>query len=100
MRSLRLMVDSFDKLAQAVLERPQAGDRRRGELADAVTDEHVRVHAERHPRLRDRHLEGSNVSAVEEMVATMSLNRSFEMQMKVFKASDSMTESGNRLLGT
>jgi flagellar basal-body rod protein FlgF len=33
------------------------------------------------------------------MVATMSLNRSFEMQMKVFKASDSMTESGNRLLG-
>ena len=51
-------------------------------------------------RLRDRHLEGSNVSAVEEMVATMSLNRSFEMQMKVFKASDSMTESGNRLLAT
>ncbi|MFA6071717.1 MAG: flagellar basal body rod C-terminal domain-containing protein, partial [Janthinobacterium sp.] len=51
-------------------------------------------------RLRDRHLEGSNVSAVEEMVATMSLNRSFEMQMKVFKASDSMMESGNRLLAT
>ncbi|OYO29746.1 flagellar basal body rod protein FlgF [Janthinobacterium sp. PC23-8] len=50
-------------------------------------------------RIRDRHIEGSNVSAVEEMVATMSLNRSFEMQMKVFKASDSMTESGNRLLG-
>lgn len=50
-------------------------------------------------RLRDRHLEGSNVSAVEEMVATMSLNRSFEVQMKLFKASDSMTESGNRLLG-
>ncbi|MFM2086720.1 MAG: hypothetical protein RLZZ237_1589, partial [Pseudomonadota bacterium] len=50
-------------------------------------------------RLSDRHLEGSNVSAVEEMVATMSLNRSFEMQMKVFKASDDMTQSGNRLLG-
>lgn len=49
--------------------------------------------------VRPGHLEGSNVSAVEEMVATMSLNRSFEMQMKVFKASDSMTESGNRLLG-
>lgn len=51
-------------------------------------------------KVRDRHLEGSNVSAVEEMVATMSLNRSFEMQMKVFKASDAMTESGNRLLAT
>lgn len=49
--------------------------------------------------LRERHLEGSNVSAVEEMVATMSLNRSFEIQMKLFKASDAMTEVGNRLLG-
>jgi flagellar basal-body rod protein FlgF len=44
-------------------------------------------------------LEGSNVSAVEEMVATMSLNRTFEMQMKLFKASDSMAETGNRLVG-
>ena len=45
-----------------------------------------------------RHLEGSNVSAVEEMVATMSLNRSFEMQMKLFKASDDMASTGNRLI--
>jgi len=50
-------------------------------------------------RLQSRALEGSNVSAVEEMVAVMSLNRSFELQMKMFKASDSMNESGNRLLG-
>lgn len=49
--------------------------------------------------VRNRHLEGSNVSAVEEMIATMSLNRSFEMQMKLFKASDNMNEAGNRLLG-
>jgi flagellar basal-body rod protein FlgF len=50
-------------------------------------------------KVRPRALEGSNVSAVEEMVATMSLNRSFEIQMKLFKASDSMNEAGNRLLG-
>ncbi|QJD99043.1 flagellar basal body rod protein FlgF [Massilia forsythiae] len=50
-------------------------------------------------KVRPRALEGSNVSAVEEMVATMSLNRSFELQMRLFKASDSMNESGNRLLG-
>ena len=49
--------------------------------------------------VRGRALEGSNVSAVEEMVAVMSLNRSFEMQMKMFKASDSMNEAGNRLIG-
>ncbi len=49
--------------------------------------------------VRGRHLEGSNVSAVEEMVATMSLNRSFEIQMKLLKASDTMNEVGNRLIG-
>jgi len=49
--------------------------------------------------VRGRALEGSNVSAIEEMVAVMSLNRSFEMQMKMFKASDSMNEAGNRLIG-
>ncbi|CAN7283789.1 flagellar basal body rod protein FlgF [Pseudoduganella sp. LjRoot289] len=50
-------------------------------------------------QVKSGHLEGSNVSAVEEMVATMSLNRTFEMQMKLFKASDSMAEAGNRLIG-
>jgi flagellar basal-body rod protein FlgF len=49
--------------------------------------------------VRARALEGSNVSAIEEMVATMTLNRSFEMQMKLLKASDSMNDVGNRLLG-
>ena len=44
------------------------------------------------------HLEGSNVSAVEEMVATMSLNRTFEVQMKLFKAADDMTSIGNKLI--
>lgn len=49
--------------------------------------------------VRGRALEGSNVSAIEEMVAVMSLNRSFEVQMKLFKASDNMNEAGNRLIG-
>jgi|SRR5450830_559377 len=49
--------------------------------------------------VRAGHLEGSNVSAVEEMVATMSLTRTFEVQMKLFKAADEMTQAGNRLIG-
>ncbi|MDN3921553.1 flagellar basal body rod protein FlgF [Roseateles violae] len=48
--------------------------------------------------LNPGHLEGSNVSAVEEMVATMSLNRDFEVQMKMMKAADGMAEAGNRLI--
>lgn len=49
-------------------------------------------------RVRDRHLEASNVSAVEEMVATLALNRSFDIQMKLYGAASDMVEAGNRLL--
>lgn len=48
--------------------------------------------------VRGGFLEGSNVSAVEEMVATMGLTRDFEIQMKLYKAADAMAESGNRLI--
>lgn len=48
--------------------------------------------------LRPGHLEGSNVSAVEEMVSVMSLNRTFEIQMKLFSSTDSMVQAGNRLI--
>jgi flagellar basal-body rod protein FlgF len=48
--------------------------------------------------VRPGHLEGSNVSAVEEMVSVMSLNRTFEVQMKLFTSTDSMAEAGNRLI--
>lgn len=44
------------------------------------------------------HLEGSNVSAVEEMMQTMSLTRSFEMQMRLYKVADEMADTGNRLI--
>lgn len=49
--------------------------------------------------VRSGHLEGSNVSAIEEMVAVMNLTREFEIQMKLYRAADGMAESGNRLVG-
>jgi flagellar basal-body rod protein FlgF len=55
-----------------------------------AADDTVRVGAGR--------LEASNVSAVEEMVNTMSLARDFEVQMKLFKAADGMADAGNRLM--
>ena len=58
--------------------------------AALAVDETVRVGGGR--------LESSNVSAVEEMVTTMSLARDFELQMKLFKAADSMADAGNRLV--
>ena len=44
------------------------------------------------------HVEGSNVSAVEEMMHTMQLTRSFEMQMRLFKVADDLADGGNRLI--
>jgi len=64
-----------------------------------VTRDGANLAADPAVSVKPRALEGSNVSAVEEMVATMSLNRSFEIQMRLFKASDSMNEAGNRLIG-
>lgn len=44
------------------------------------------------------HLEGSNISAIEEMMQTLSLTRSFEMQMRLYRAADEMADTGNRLI--
>ena len=89
-------MQTVDKLK---LVNAETGELTKNEAGLVVARSGADLDADPTVRIRDRHIEGSNVSAVEEMVATMSLNRSFEMQMKVFKASDSMTESGNRLLG-
>jgi len=44
------------------------------------------------------HLEMSNVSAIDQLVATMSLNRSFETQVKMMKAAEGLSEAGNRMI--
>lgn len=77
----------------------EAGELTKNEAGLIVTRGPAPLEADAAVTVRARHLEGSNVSAIEAMVATMSLNRSFEMQMKLLKASDTMNEAGNRLLG-
>lgn len=49
-------------------------------------------------QLTNKHLETSNVSAIEEMVATVSLSRQFEAQIKMMKAAETLAQAGNRLL--
>ncbi|TKB47795.1 flagellar hook-basal body complex protein [Ferrimonas sediminicola] len=43
-------------------------------------------------------LEGSNVDAVQELVASMDLSRQFEVQIKLMKSAESLAKAGNRLL--
>lgn len=63
-----------------------------------VTRDGAPLPADELVKVRGGHLEGSNVSAVGEMVATMTLNREFEIQMKLYRAADAMAEAGNRLI--
>jgi flagellar basal-body rod protein FlgF len=44
------------------------------------------------------HLEQSNVNPVDEMVATMSLSRTFEIQLRMMKTADENSAAGNRLV--
>lgn len=48
--------------------------------------------------LASRHLEGSNVNAVDELINTMSLNRTFELQVRLMKAADEQARTGNKLI--
>ena len=43
-------------------------------------------------------LEGSNVSAVSEMMSSIAMNRQFEAQIKMMKTAEDISDAGNRLL--
>lgn len=49
-------------------------------------------------RIVSEHLEASNVSAITEMVQTVSLSRQFEAQIKMMKAAETLAQAGNRLI--
>lgn len=80
------------------LVKPANGDLTKNEAGLLVPRQGGELAADATVQLNAGHLESSNVSAVEEMVATMSLSRDFEMQMKLFKAADGMADAGNRLM--
>jgi flagellar basal-body rod protein FlgF len=88
-------MQAVDKLK---LVRPAAGQLTKNEGGLIVARDGQPLPVDETVQVQGGYLEGSNVSAVEEMVATMSLNRDFEVQMKLYKAADSMAEAGNRLI--
>lgn len=44
------------------------------------------------------YLEMSNVSSIDQLMATMSLNRLFETQIKMMKAAEDLSDAGNRMI--
>lgn len=77
---------------------PEPGGLRKNEVGLLVGRDGAPLAPDENVQVRGGHLESSNVSPIEEMVATLQLNRDFELQMKLFKAADEMASHGNRLM--
>lgn len=45
-----------------------------------------------------QHLESSNISAISEMTASLSLSRQFEAQIKMMKVAEELAQTGNRMI--
>ncbi|SHO55669.1 flagellar basal-body rod protein FlgF [Vibrio quintilis] len=50
--------------------------------------------------LAPEHLEGSNVSAIDELMNVMSLTRNFQMQVRMMKTAETLAKAGNKLMST
>jgi flagellar basal-body rod protein FlgF len=72
------------------IKRGEDGYFRQKNGEDAIADASVRVGGGM--------LEGSNVNAIEEMVNMISLQRHYEMQIKLMKKADTLVTSSNQLL--
>lgn len=90
--------DTMQPVDRLKLVKPEAGRVTKNEAGLIVSRDGNPLPSDPTVMVKSGHLEGSNVSAVEEMVATMSLSRDFEIQMKLYKAADGMAEAGNRLI--
>jgi flagellar basal-body rod protein FlgF len=77
---------------------PEAGDLRKNEAGLLISRSGAALAQSEAVAVRGGHLESSNVSPVEEMVASMQATRDFEMQMRLFKAADELASNGNRLM--
>ncbi|MCZ4373429.1 flagellar basal-body rod protein FlgF [Vibrio diazotrophicus] len=49
-------------------------------------------------QLNPEHIEGSNVSAIDELLSVMSLTRNFEMQVRMMKTAETLAQAGNKLV--
>lgn len=51
-------------------------------------------------QLAPEHIEGSNVSAIDELLNVMSLTRNFEMQVRMMKTAENLAQAGNKLMSS
>ena len=61
-------------------------------------EEDQQAQAVEEPLLASGYLESSNVMAIEQLMASMSLSRLFETQVKMMKAAEQLSDAGNRMI--
>jgi flagellar basal-body rod protein FlgF len=88
----------LEEVGRLKLTNPNISDMQRGRdglfrlESGQIANEDVNV------RVKTGMLEGSNVNAVEEMVAMIGLQRHYEMQVKLMKKAETMDMRGNMLM--
>lgn len=75
-----------------------AADLAKDDQGMLITKGGVEAEASNAVVLQSGFLESSNVSVIEELVASMSLNRLFETQVKMMKAAEDLSNAGNRMI--
>ncbi|EFC1507916.1 flagellar basal body rod protein FlgF [Escherichia coli] len=63
-----------------------------------VTSDGIPAQRDENIKVSGGFLEGSNVSAVSEMMSSIAMNRQFEAQIKMMKTAEDISDAGNRLL--
>lgn len=86
------------EVGQIKLVNPPAGQLFKGEDGLFRLPDNAEAPVDPEVRLSSGHLEQSNVNPVDELISTMSLTRTFEIQLRMMKAADENSATGNRLI--
>ncbi len=86
------------QVGQLKLVKPQDGQLQKGSDSLLHTVDGNPLAADDTVQLAAEHIEGSNVSPIDELLNVMSLTRNFEMQVRMMKSAEKLADAGNKLM--
>jgi len=98
MRQLGAPANVIEEVGRLKLVSPNYADMERGNDGLFRMEDGSIAPANANVKVMSGMLEGSNVNAVDEMVDMISLQRHYELQVKMMKQAEKLDQSGNALL--
>ena len=98
MRQLGAPANVIEEVGRLKLVSPNYADMERGNDGLFRMEDGSIAPANANVKVMSGMLEGSNVNAVEEMVDMISLQRHYELQVKMMKQAEELDTRGNQLL--